>query len=184
MEAEGQSDRHGGEARSYSSHMQEISFVADSSYLCIIKQGGASPEYMSDTAPLLATVNMLDKNRREFLKTKRVYNEKRQISTAHWREFSVFGLTVTALQDNTCIKKICAVSWSHRSIKRKPRNSARGGASFIPMNLLSAAWSQKVSTSLFVKLFCMNREIRFKLCGFCVDFPNVIGPKDQTLILK
>lgn len=68
--------RHGGEARSYSSHMQEISFVAHSSYLCIIKQGGASPEYMSDTAPLLATVNMLDKNRRGFLKTRRVHNEK------------------------------------------------------------------------------------------------------------
>jgi len=66
----------GGEAKSNSSHKQEISFVAHSPYLCIIKQGGASPEYMSDTAPLLATVNMLDKNRREFLKTKRIYNEK------------------------------------------------------------------------------------------------------------
>lgn len=71
-----QSERHGGEARSNSSHKQEISFVAHSLYLCIIKQGGASPEYMSDTAPLLATVNMLDKNRRWFLKTKRIHNEK------------------------------------------------------------------------------------------------------------
>lgn len=76
MAAERQSERHGGEAKSNSSHKQEISFVAHSSYLCIIKQGGASPEYMSDTAPLLATVNMLDKNRRGFLKTKRIHNEK------------------------------------------------------------------------------------------------------------
>lgn len=45
---------------------QEISFVAHSPYLCIIKQDGASPEYMSDTGPLLATVNMIDKNRRFF----------------------------------------------------------------------------------------------------------------------
>lgn len=50
--------------------------MVHSLYLCIIKQGGASPEYMSDTAPLLATVNMLDKNRRGFLKTKRCHNEK------------------------------------------------------------------------------------------------------------
>lgn len=76
MAAERQSERHGGEAKCNSSHKQEISFVAHSSYLCIIKQGGASPEYMSDTAPLLATVNMLDKNRRGFLKTKRIHNEK------------------------------------------------------------------------------------------------------------
>lgn len=76
MAVERQSERHGGEAKSNSSHKQEISFVAHSPYLCIIKQGGASPEYMSDTAPLLATVNILDKNRRGFLKTKRIYNEK------------------------------------------------------------------------------------------------------------
>ena len=71
-----------GEAKSNSSHKQEISFVAHSPYLCIIKQGGASPEYMSDTAPLLATVNMLDKNRRGFLKTKRIYNEKAPVIEA------------------------------------------------------------------------------------------------------
>lgn len=66
----------GEEAKSNSSHKQEISFVAHSPYLCIIKEGGASPEYMSDTAPLLATVNMLDINRRGFLKTKRIHNEQ------------------------------------------------------------------------------------------------------------
>lgn len=66
----------GEKQRANSSHKQEISFVAHSPCLCIIKQGGASPEYMSDTAPLLATVNMLDKNRRGFFKTKRIPNEK------------------------------------------------------------------------------------------------------------
>ncbi len=74
--SERQSGRHGGEAKSNSSHKQKISFVAHSPYLFIIKQGGASPEYMSDAAPLLATVNMLDKNRRGFLKTKRIHTEK------------------------------------------------------------------------------------------------------------
>lgn len=49
--------------------------MVHSPYLCIIKQGGASAEYMSDTAPLLATANMLDKNRRGFLKTKGITNK-------------------------------------------------------------------------------------------------------------
>lgn len=50
--------------------------MAHSPYLCIIKQGGASPEYVSGTAPLLATVNMPDKNRRGFSKSERAHDEK------------------------------------------------------------------------------------------------------------
>lgn len=77
MAVERQSERHMGKGKINSSPKQEeISFVAHSSYLCIIKQGGASPEYMSDTAPLLATVNMLDKNRGGFLETTRIHDEK------------------------------------------------------------------------------------------------------------
>lgn len=72
-----------GEAKSNSSHRQEISFVAHSPYFCIIKQGGASPEFMSDTAPLLATVNKPDKNRRGFLKTKRILNKRDTGTEAH-----------------------------------------------------------------------------------------------------
>lgn len=76
MAAERQSERRGGEPGSSSTHKQEISFVAHSPYLCIIKQGGASPEYVSGTAPLLATVNMPDKNRRGFSKSERAHDEK------------------------------------------------------------------------------------------------------------
>lgn len=61
----------------------QISFVVHSPYLCIIKQGGASPEYMSDTAPLLATVNMPDKNRKRILKTQRIRNKKDPGTEAH-----------------------------------------------------------------------------------------------------
>lgn len=43
---------------------QQISFVVHSPHLCIIKRGGASPESLSGTSALLATVNMLDENRR------------------------------------------------------------------------------------------------------------------------
>lgn len=75
--------------------------------MCIIKQGGASPEYMSDTAPLLATVNMPDKNRSGFLKSERIPNEK-----DHWAEADVQRISVDLTNSYVpcmCDKDLCCL---------------------------------------------------------------------------